>query len=396
MINEDMYALGAAPNKIREIFAYGLERKAQIGDDKVFDLSIGNPSVPSPAIVDETIARLVNEGDGTMHMYTMSPGLVEAREAIAQNLNRRYDTHYSAGNLYLTAGASAAICIAIKAVVLPGEELIAITPYFPEYKTWASNAGAVTVEVPARASDFMLDIDAIAAAITPKTAAIIINTPNNPVGSVYDDENLKALADLLRAKSAEHGHTIYLISDEPYRELVYDGLEPAWIPSLYDATFVCYSWSKSFSLPGERIGYLLVPDTMPDFDHVYKAVCGASRSLGYICDSVLFQLAVAECVDAPIDIEPYDRNRKILYDGLKEIGYNVIYPQGAFYMWIEALEPDAQAFCETCRQHELLLVPSDGFLTKGWTRVGYCCDEATIRGALGAFWEVYDEYQAKA
>ena len=381
MINEDMYALGAAPNKIREIFAYGLERKAQIGDDKVFDLSIGNPSVPSPAIVDETIARLVNEGEGTMHMYTMSPGLVEAREAIAQNLNRRYDTHYSADNLYLTAGASAAICIAIKAVVLPGEELIAITPYFPEYKTWASNAGAVTVEVPARASDFMLDIDAIAAAITPKTAAIIINTPNNPVGSVYDDENLKTLADLLRAKSAEHGHTIYLISDEPYRELVYDGLEPAWIPSLYDATFVCY---------------LLVPDTMPDFDHVYKAVCGAGRSLGYICDSVLFQLAVAECVDAPIDIEPYDRNRKILYDGLKEIGYNVIYPQGAFYMWIEALEPDAQAFCETCRQHELLLVPSDGFLTKGWTRVGYCCDEATIRGALGAFREVYDEYQAKA
>ena len=396
MINEDMYALGAAPNKIREIFAYGLERKAQIGDDKVFDLSIGNPSVPSPAIVDETIARLVNEGDGTMHMYTMSPGLVEAREAIAQNLNRRYDTHYSAGNLYLTAGASAAICIAIKAVVLPGEELIAITPHFPEYKTWASNAGAVTVEVPARASDFMLDIDAIAAAITPKTAAIIINTPNNPVGSVYGDENLKALADLLRAKSAEHGHTIYLISDEPYRELVYDGLEPAWIPSLYDATFVCYSWSKSFSLPGERIGYLLVPDTIPDFDHVYKAVCGAGRSLGYICDSVLFQLAVAECVDAPVDIEPYDRNRKILYDGLKEIGYNVIYPQGAFYMWIEALEPDAQAFCETCRQHELLLVPSDGFLTKGWTRVGYCCDEATIRGALGAFREVYDEYQAKA
>lgn len=394
MINEDMYALGAAPNKIREIFAYGLERKAQIGDDKVFDLSIGNPSVPSPAIVDETIARLVNEGEGTMHMYTMSPGLAEAREAIAQNLNRRYGTHYTAGNLYLTAGASAAIAIAIKAVVLPGEELIAITPYFPEYKTWASNAGAITVEVPARASDFMLDIDAIEAAITPKTAAIIINTPNNPVGSVYDDENLKALADLLRARSAEYGHTIYLISDEPYRELVYDGLKPAWIPSLYDATFVCYSWSKSFSLPGERIGYLLVPDSMPDFDHVYKAVCGAGRSLGYICDSVLFQLAVADCIDAPIDIEPYDRNRKILYDGLREIGYNVIYPQGAFYMWIEALEPDAQAFCETCRKHELLLVPSDGFLTKGWTRVGYCCDEATIRGALGAFQEVYDEYQA--
>lgn len=390
-----MYALGAAPNKIREIFAYGLERKAQIGNDKVFDLSIGNPSVPSPAIVDETIARIVTEGGGTMHAYTMSPGLAEARTAIADNLNRRFGTDYTANNLYLTAGASSAIAIAIKAVVQPGEELIAITPYFPEYKTWTSNAGGVTVEVPARASDFMLDIDAISAAITPKTAAIIINTPNNPVGSVYDDENLTQLADLLRTKSAEYGHVIYLISDEPYRELVYDGLVPAWVPSLYEATFVCYSWSKSFSLPGERIGYLLVPNAMPDFDHVIKAVSGAGRSLGYICDSVLFQLAIAECVDAPVEIEPYDRNRKILMEGLEKIGYNFIKPQGAFYMWIEALEPDAQAFCEVCRKHELLLVPSDGFLTKGWTRVGYCCDEATIRGALKAFQEVYDEYQAR-
>lgn len=193
----------------------------------------------------------------------------------------------------------------------------------------------------------MLDIDAIEAAITPKTAAIIINTPNNPVGSVYSDENLTQLADLLRAKSAEYGHTIYLISDEPYRELVYDGLTPAWVPSLYDATFVCYSWSKSFSLPGERIGYLLVPDSMPNFDRVYKAVCGAGRSLGYICDSVLFQLAVAECIDAPIDVEPYDRNRKLLYDGLTSIGYNVIYPQGAFYMWIEALEPMRRRFARS-------------------------------------------------
>lgn len=395
MINEDMYALGAAPNKIREIFAYGLDRKAQIGDDKVFDLSIGNPSVPSPAIVDETIARLAQEGKGTMHAYSMSPGLVEARAAIAENLNRRFNQNYTAANLYLTAGASSAICIAIKAVVLPGEELIAITPYFPEYKTWASNAGALTVEVPARASDFQLDIPAIEAAIGPKTAAIIINTPNNPVGSVYSDENLQQLADVLRAKSAELGRTIYLISDEPYRELVYDGLVPAWVPDLYDATFVCYSWSKSFSLPGERIGYLLVPNTMPDWQRVYTACSGAGRSLGYICDSVLFQMAVAECVDAPVEIEPYDRNRKILINGLREIGYNVIEPQGAFYMWIEALEPDAEAFCEVCRKHELLLVPSNGFLTQGWTRVGYCCSEETIRGSLKAFKEVYDEYQGR-
>lgn len=395
MINEDMYALGAAPNKIREIFAYGLERKAEIGEDKVFDLSIGNPSVPSPAIVDEAIARFASESKGTMHAYTMSPGLTEARTAIAENLNRRFGQTYTAGNLYLTAGASSAICIAIKTVVLPGEELIAITPYFPEYKTWASNAGALTVEVPARSSDFQLDIDAIEAAITPKTSAIIINTPNNPVGSVYSDENLTALADLLRKKSAEHGRTIYLISDEPYRELVYDGLVPAWVPDLYDATFVCYSWSKSFSLPGERIGYLLVPNTMPDWQHVYTAVCGAGRSLGYICDSILFQKVVAACIDAPVDIEPYDRNRKILMEGLRKIGYNVIEPQGAFYMWIEALEPDAKAFCEICRQHELLLVPSDGFLTQGWARVGYCCSEAVIKGSLEAFQEVYDEYRAR-
>lgn len=396
MVNEEMYALGAAPNKIREIFAYGLERKAQIGDDKVFDLSIGNPSVPSPEKLDETLVRLVEEGRGKNHEYTMSPGLTEAREAIAQDLNARFGTDYTAGNLYLTAGASAAIAIAIKAVVLPGEELIAITPYFPEYKTWASNAGAVTVEVPARSDDFMLDVDAIEAAVTEKTAAVIINTPNNPVGSVYSDENLQALADVLRKKSEEFGHTIYLISDEPYRELVYDGLKPAWVPSLYDATFVCYSWSKSFSLPGERIGYLLVPNSMPDFDRVYKAVCGAGRSLGFICDSVLFQRAVAESLDAPIDIEPYDTNRKILYDGLTSIGYNVVKPQGAFYMWIEALEPDAEAFCEVCKEHELLLVPSNGFLTQGWTRVGYCCSEDTIRGALAAFKEVYDEYAARS
>ena len=249
-----------------------------------------------------------------------------ACEAIAANLNRRFSQTYTANNIYLTSGASSAIAIAIRATVLPGEELIAITPYFPEYKTWASEAGAITVEVPARESDFQLDIEAIGAAINNKTAAVIINTPNNPVGSVYSDENLKDLAELLRAKSDEIGHVIYLISDEPYRELVYDGLVPAWIPDLYDATFVCYSWSKSFSLPGERIGYLLVPNTMPDWQRVYTTVCGAGRSLGYICDSVLFQKVVAECVDAPINIEPYDRNRKILIEGLREIGYNVIEP----------------------------------------------------------------------
>ena len=384
MINEKMYGLGDEPSAIRELFAYGMARKAEIGAENVFDFSIGNPSVPAPELVRETMLELLDMDPVALHAYSPAAGLPEVKEAIAAYLSERYDTTATSGHLYLTAGAAAALASSIAAVTHPGDEVVVVSPYFPEYRTWIEAAGCTIVEVPAAVPSFQPDIEALRAAIGPKTSAVIINTPNNPVGAVYTRESLEALAAMLREREEALGRPLYLISDEPYRELVYDGLEPAWIPSLYDATFVCYSWSKSFSLPGERIGYLLVPDTMPDFDHVYKAVCGAGRSLGYICDSVLFQLAVAECVDAPIDIEPYDRNRKILYDGLKEIGYNVIYPQGAFYMWIEALEPDAQAFCETCRQHELLLVPSDGFLTKGWTRVGYCCDEATIRGALDA------------
>ena len=263
MINEEMRALGAAPNKIRETFAYGLARKAEIGNDKVFDLSIGNPSVPSPAIVDETIERLAKESHGLGHEYTPSPGLAEVRAVVADNLNRRFNQHYTADNLYLTSGASSSIAIILRGMLNPGEEVIVIAPYFPEYKVWTENARGMCVEVPARADDFQLDIPAIEAAITDKTALVIINTPNNPVGSVYTDDNLKELTALLTAKSAEIGHPIYLLSDEPYRELYYDDCKPAWVPDLYPYTFVAYSWSKSMSLPGERIAYILVPDTMP-------------------------------------------------------------------------------------------------------------------------------------
>ena len=395
MINQDMHALGAAPNKIRETFAYGLERKAEIGEDKVFDLSIGNPSVPSPAIIDETIARLASADDaGVSHAYTPSPGLAEVRAVVADNLNRRFDQNYTAANLYLTSGASSSIAITFKALVNPGEEVIAITPYFPEYRTWTINAGGTCVEVPAREGDFQLDVPAIEAAITDKTAVVIINSPNNPVGSVYTRENLEELAAMLVRKSDEVGHAIYLLSDEPYRELVYDGIELPWVPDLYANTIVAYSWSKSFSLPGERIAYILVPDTMPDWQDVYFAVCGAGRSLGYICASTLFQHVIAECIDAPVDATPYDVNRKIFAEGLEKIGYTFVQPQGAFYMWIEALEPDANAFYERAKAHELLLVPSDGFGTPGWVRAGYCCSEQTIRGALVAFQELWDEYHA--
>lgn len=395
MINEKMFALGDAPNKIREIYAYGLERKAQIGEENVFDLSIGNPSVPSPAQIDETIARIAAQSDGTIHKYTPSPGLDWVRQAVADNLNARFGTRYDSGNLYLTSGASSAIAICCKAIALPGEEVIVNTPYFPEYRTWTENAGAVCREVPTRADDFQLDIDALAAAITPKTAAVIVNSPNNPVGAVYTPDNLRALADLLRARSGEYGHVIYLISDEPYRELVYGDAQVSWMPSLYDATLVCYSWSKSFSLPGERIGYVLVPDNMPDFEHVYKAVCGGGRTLGYICDSTLFQTVIAKCVDAPVDAEPYARNRTLLTEGLDRIGYTYVEPDGAFYLWIKALEDDAEAFCERAKKYELLLVPSTCFSATGWVRAGYCASEQTIRGSLGAFQALFDEYQGR-
>lgn len=393
MINEHMYELGAAPNKIRETFAYGLERKAIVGPENVYDLSIGNPSVPSPAIIDETIARMAQESKGTMHAYTPSPGLEDVRQTIAENLNRRFNQSYSAADLYLTSGASSSIAITFKGLVQPGEEIITNVPYFTEYKTWTENVGATLVEVLTRTDDFQMDISALERAINPKTAAIIINSPNNPVGTVYTDQNIKDLADLLAAKSREYGHTIYLVSDEPYRELAYDGLTPAWVPDLYPATIVCYSWSKSFSLPGERIAYILVPPSMPDHDRVYKAICGGGRSLGYICAGTLFQRVVQACIDAPVNIEPYDVNRKILMEGLDRIGYTYIKPQGAFYMWIQALEPDANAFYERAKKYELLLVPSDGFGVKGWMRAGYCCSKETIEGALVAFEKLYREYR---
>ncbi|MGI6032881.1 MAG: pyridoxal phosphate-dependent aminotransferase [Coriobacteriales bacterium] len=396
MINEEIRALGAAPNKIRETFAYGEARKKEIGEDKVFDLSIGNPSVPSPAIVDETIEKMARESHGRNHAYTQSPGLIEVRNVIADNLNRRFGTDYTGENLYLTSGASSSIAITLKALVQPGEQVICVAPYFMEYKTWTHDAGGDLVEVPARESDFQMDVPAMEAAITEKTAVVIINTPNNPVGAIYSRENLEDLAEVLRRKSAEYGHPIYLLSDEPYRELYYEDQDkPSWVPDLYENTLIAYSWSKSLSLPGERIAYILVPSQVEAWRNVYDAIVGAGRLLGYICAGNFFQRVVAACIDAPVDKEAYAINRKIFMEGLDKIGYTYIKPQGAFYMWIKALEPDANAFYERAKAHELLLVPSDGFGMKGWVRAGYCCSKETIEGALGAFQELWDEYHAE-
>lgn len=392
MYNETMYERGNAPSAIRELFAYGMERKAQIGEDKVFDFSIGNPSVPAPDSVAETIRELADMAPAQLHAYSAAQGLESTRAAIAENLNKRFDTHYTADNLYLTMGAAACLSACFTALIKPGDEIIVIAPYFPEYRIWIEFAGGVCVEVPAREDNFQIDFDALEQAITEKTKAVVINTPNNPVGTVYTRETLEGLADVLVQAEQRFGHDIYLISDEPYRELTY-GVEVPWVPAIYPNTLVCYSWSKSLSLPGDRIGYVLVPDEVHDSREVYLAVCGAGRSLGYICAPVFFQRVIERCVDEPTNVEAYTVNREILTHALDELGYEYIEPDGAFYLWIKALEPDAQAFSNKAKEHELLLVPSDSFGVDGWVRAGYCIDKSTIEHSIPAFAALKADYE---
>ena len=392
MYNETMYERGNAPSAIRELFAYGMERKAQIGEDKVFDFSIGNPSVPAPDSVAETIRELADMAPAQLHAYSAAQGLESTRAAIAENLNKRFGTHYTADNLYLTMGAAACLSACFTALIKPGDEIIVIAPYFPEYRIWIEFAGGVCVEVPAREDNFQIDLDALEQAITEKTKAVVINTPNNPVGTVYTRETLEGLADVLVQAEQRFGHDIYLISDEPYRELTY-GDELPWVPAIYPNTLVCYSWSKSLSLPGDRIGYVLVPNEVHDSREVYLAVCGAGRSLGYICAPVFFQRVIERCVDEPTNVEAYAVNREILTHALDELGYEYIEPDGAFYLWIKALEPDAQAFSNKAKEHELLLVPSDSFGVDGWVRAGYCIDKSTIEHSIPAFAALKADYE---
>lgn len=392
MYNETMYERGNAPSAIRELFAYGMERKDQIGEDKVFDFSIGNPSVPAPDSVAETIRELADMAPAQLHAYSAAQGLESTRTAIAENLNKRFGTHYTADNLYLTMGAAACLSACFTALIEPGDEIIVIAPYFPEYRIWIEFAGGVCVEVPAREDNFQIDLDALEQAITKKTKAVVINTPNNPVGTVYTRETLEGLADVLVQAEQKFDHDIYLISDEPYRELTY-GVEVPWVPAIYPNTLVCYSWSKSLSLPGDRIGYVLVPNEVHDSREVYLAVCGAGRSLGYICAPVFFQRVIERCVDEPTNVEAYAVNREILTHALDELGYEYIEPDGAFYLWIKALEPDAQAFSNKAKEHELLLVPSDSFGVGGWVRAGYCIDKSTIEHSIPAFAALKADYE---
>ena len=314
-INEKSYAYGAQKSSIREIAAYGSARKAEIGAENVFDFSLGNPSIPAPESVRASIARALELPPTQLHGYTPAPGLPAAREAVAASLNRRFGTDYAAGDVYLTCGAAASLSISFHATVNAGDEVIVIAPYFPEYRVWIETAGATCVEVMADAKTFQIDVDAVAAAITERTKVVIINSPNNPVGSVYAEQNLRDLAAALAAAEERLGTQIYLVADEPYREITY-GAEVPWVPAIYDRTIVCYSYSKSLSLPGERIGWVLVPNTNPDHDKLVLAVAGAGRKLGFVCAPAIFQRVVIDCIDEPSDVEAYAENRRALTEGL--------------------------------------------------------------------------------
>lgn len=393
-VSQRMLNLGTARSEIREAFAFAQARAAEVGAENVDDFSIGNPSVPAPATVAEAVHKLVDAIDPIkLHGYTPAQGDAQARQALAEDLNRRFGTNYTADNLYLTAGAAGALCCALSALSCPGDTFIAFAPYFPEYKVFVESAGSELVTVPADIEDFQIDFAAFDQALTPNTKGVIINSPNNPTGVVYSEATIQKLAQVLTEKSKEYGHTIWLISDEPYREIVYRDTPLPWVPNYYPNTLVCYSYSKSLSLPGQRIGYVLVPPQAEDADIVYAAVCGAGRALGYVCAPSLFQLVAAECTGQTADIEIYHKNRDLLLNALRDMGYTCAQPDGAFYLFPRSLEPDARAFCERARKYDLVLVPGDSFGCPGHVRISYCVPTEQIQRALHKFEQLAADYK---
>lgn len=394
MVSQEMMLLGKNGCIIREISEYSRIRSAHIGRENVFDFSIGNPSIPAPAIVGKTMEKLLKESDPiALHAYTSAQGDPAVRQKLAESITKRFGVAADPALIYMTSGASASLAITIKAITNPGDEIILLAPFFTEYPVFVESAGGTPVIVPCRAGDFALDIGALEKAINANTRAILINSPNNPTGVVFSEESICALAELLRKKSARFGRSITLIADEPYRELVYEDISVPYIPKFYDDTIVCYSYSKSLSLPGERIGYIFVPSAVPEAETVFAAICGAGRSLGYICAPSLLQQTVALCDGMLPDMTGYERNRNTLYEALKEIGYEVVKPQGAFYLFMKALEEDAVKFYERAKAYELLIVPSDDFGVGGYVRIAYCVDYERIVRSLPAFRKLYEDYQ---
>ena len=396
MISEKMKPYVKNNSAIRMMFEEGNRLRAKYGADKVFDFSLGNPSVPAPDSVREAIIELVNNTDPTvLHGYMSNAGFEDVRQTIAESLNRRFDTKFSAKNLIMTVGAASGLNVILKTVLNPGEEVIVFAPYFLEYGAYVRNYDGVLVEISPDTTTFQPNLAEFEQKITPKTKAVIVNTPHNPTGVVYSEETIRKLSAILEAKQKEFGTVIYLISDEPYRELAYDGVEVPYLTKYYDNTVVGYSYSKSLSLPGERIGYLVIPDEADGSEELISAATIANRTLGCVNAPSLIQKVVAKCVDAKTDLAAYDKNRQALNNGLKECGFECIKPQGAFYLFVKSPVEDEKAFCEAGKKYNILMVPGSSFACPGYVRLAYCVSYDTIVNSLPEFKKLAAEYGLK-
>lgn len=394
MPNEKMIALGENRSVIRDLFEYGLKRKKEVGEDKVYDFSLGNPSIPAPAKVNESLISLIENTDSTvLHGYSSAAGDPNVRKAIAGNINSRFGRNQTADDIYMTCGAAASLTISLHALLDEGEEVIAFAPFFPEYKVFVEKAGGVLKTVKTREADFGPDLEELASLLSDKTRAVIINSPNNPSGAVISEKDLTAIASLLDAAQKKQGKPIYILADEPYRELVYGNIDVPYLMNVYENTLVCYSYSKSLSLPGERIGYIAVCHEAENRAKVFAAVCGAGRALGYVCAPVLFQKMLLTCLDEKTDISAYEKNKDLLYTALTGFGFTCIKPEGAFYLFVKAPGGDDKAFSEAAKKYDLLIVPSYSFGLAGYVRLAYCVSEKTIRNSLPAFEKLAKEYR---
>ena len=392
MYSQKMYELGSKKSTIRTIFEYGKQRAAIVGEENIYDFSLGNPNVPTPEFVKQAIIDILNEEEPcAVHGYTVAPGDPKVREILANSINERFGTNFTMQNLFITAGAAASITICFKALAVEGDEFITFAPYFPEYKCFVESVGSELKVVPADIDTFQINFEKFEEMINAHTKAVIINSPNNPSGVVYSEETIKKLAEILTKKSKEFGRPIFIISDEPYREVVYGDVEVPYVTKYYANTLICYSYSKSFSLAGERIGYIVVPNEVADFGCIYASIAGAARVLTHVNAPSLFQKVVARCAGKPSDISIYEKNRELLYNGLVEAGITCVKPEGAFYLFPRSLEEDDRAFCEKAKAYDLLLVPGSDFGCPGHFRASYCIKTSTIEKSLPVFKKFVEE-----
>ena len=393
MISEKMKKLANNNSVIRAMFEEGQNMAREFGAENVYDFSLGNPSVPAPAAVKNAIREILDQEDSLMvHGYMSNVGYADVRKAVAEQLNRRFGTDFDENNIIMTVGAAGGLNVILKTLLNPGDEVLTFAPYFTEYGNYVANYDGTLVVVSPNTADFQPNLQEFAEKITPRTKAVIVNNPNNPTGVVYSAETCREMSRILREKQHEFGTDIYLISDEPYRELAYDGVEVPYLTEYYANTVVCYSWSKSLSLPGERIGYLVIPNEVSDYDLVYAAAGIATRVSGFVNAPSLMQRAVARCLEEQTDIEAYNRNREALYQGLKECGFTCIKPQGAFYLFVKTPTEDEKEFVERAKKYHILVVPGSSFACPGYVRIAYCVSYETIRNSLPGFRKLAKEY----